>query len=134
VFPHGITAGSFRTATTRRKAVRTGSFLALLVVLTLSLGLCSLPAGSATLQRHAATDEQLAGVTTTYKGGDDGEGIDTGDDDRWGNAHVDGGDLESGGSPGDDEENGGAINDERIFLRTHLIAVRFLFGYLVGLL
>ena len=102
------------------------------MVLALSLGVCSLPAGSATLQRHSATDGQVVSVTT-YKGGDDGEGIDTGDDDRWGNDPIDGDDPESGDGSGDDGEGNGEISG-RVFGRVHVISVRILFGFLVALL
>jgi hypothetical protein len=129
---YGYSIELLQTATTRRKAVSTRRILALLVVLALSLGLCSIPAGSATLQRNAATGEQVVGVAT-YKGGDDGEGIESGDDDRWGNNPIDDDPPESGGEPGDDEEANGEISG-RVMGRVHVISVRFLFGYLVALL
>jgi hypothetical protein len=113
--------------------VRTGKILALLVVLALSLLLCTVPAGSATLQRHTANDDQLAGVTI-FKGGDDGEGIDSGDDDRWGNARTTGSDPELGTSHGDDGDGISEISSQSIMTSARLISIRFLFGYLVVLL
>jgi len=112
--------------------VSTRRILALLVVLALGLGLCSLPAGSATLQRNAVTGDQVTGVTT-YKGGDDGEGIESGDDDRWGNASIDDDPPESGDEPGGDGEGNSEVIG-RVMGRVHVISVRFLFGYLVALL
>lgn len=110
----------------------TRRILALLVVLALSLGVFSLPAGSATLQRHTASVGTEVGVTT-YKGGDDGDGIENGDDDRWGNISVDGDDPEIGGSPDEDEDE--AISD-RVQKRVHSIdeQLRILFRFLVALL
>ena len=82
----------------------TRRILALLVVLALSLGLCSVPAGSATLQRASVTGGDVTSVTT-FKDGDDGEDIEGGDDDRWGNISIDGGNSGDQGNAGDDEEN-----------------------------
>jgi hypothetical protein len=124
--------GSLQTATTRRKAVSTRRIFALLVVLALSLGLCSLPAGSAMLQRHTATDDVSVVGVATYKGGDDGGGIESGDDDRWGNTSPDDPEEESG-QPGGDEEGNDEIN-ARVAGGVHLIGFRFLFGYLMALL
>jgi hypothetical protein len=124
-----------QTATTRRKAVSTRRILALLVVLALSLGLCSIPAGSATLQRTSATGD-VASVTTYRDGDGDGEDIDGGDDDRWGNLTPpdnggEGGDPEAGG--GDEEEGNGEMGTDRILGRVNVlqIGIRSLFGFLV---
>ena len=110
----------------------TRRILALLVVLALSLGLLSLPAGSATLQRHTATDDGSVVGFATYKGGDDGEDLETGDDDRWGNDPVDDDPPEAGGEP-DGEGDNGEISG-RVMGRVHSIGLRFLFGFLVALL
>ena len=107
--------------------------LALLVVLALSLGLCSIPAGSATLQRPSVTGESVTSFTT-FKDGDDGEDLDGGDDDRWGNAEPpDGDDPEAGdGGEGDDGMSGEARMLGRLgMLRLEL---KILFGFLVILL
>jgi len=109
--------------------------LALLVVLALSLGLCSIPAGSATLQRTSVTGESTTALTT-YRDGDDGEGIDDGDDDRWGNTDPIG---ETTGDPdaiGDDEENGDMSGEARMLGRLGMLRLelRVLFGFLVILL
>ncbi len=106
--------------------------LALLVVLALSLGLCSIPAGSATLQRSGVTDGSVTGGPT-FKDGD-GEDIDGGDDDRWGNevpgGPPDGDDATSGDEEGDDD---GSL---RMLGRTGLLRIelRTLFGFLVMML
>ena len=109
--------------------------LALLVVLALSLGLCSIPAGSATLQRTSITG---GGTTTltTYRDGDDGEDIDGGDDDRWGNTDPAG---DNNGDPeavGDDEEDGGVSGEGRVLGRLGMLRLELkaIFGFLVILL
>jgi hypothetical protein len=73
----------------------------------------------------------VVGVAT-YKGGDDGEGIESGDDDRWGNNPIDD-DPPENGEPGDEDGNNEASN-ERMMSRSHMIGLRFLFGFLVALL
>ena len=105
--------------------------LALLVVLALSLGLCSIPAGSATLQHSGVTDGSVTGGPA-FKDGDGGD-IDGGDDDRWGN-EVPGGPPDDGGATSGDEEDDddslqalGRAGLLRIELRT-------LFGFLVIML
>ena len=109
--------------------------LALLVVLALSLGLCSVTAGSATLQRPSATGEGVANVTT-FMEGDDGEDIDGGDDDRWGNTNSiggnNGGPETSSGDEGDDNE----LDDTRMFGRLGMLQVelRALLDFLVMML
>ena len=109
--------------------------LALLVVLALSLGLCSIPAGSATLQRTSITGESTTALTA-YREGDDGEGIDGGDDDRWGNTDPIG---ENSGDPdatGDDEEDGAESGEARMLGRLGMLRLelKVLFGFLVILL
>ncbi len=108
--------------------------LALLVVLALSLGLCSIPAGSATLQRPSVTGESVT-TLTTFKDGDDGEDLDGGDDDRWGNAEPTGGDDEPEDGGGD-EENGGMGDEARMLGRLGMLRLelKILFGFLVMLL
>ncbi len=105
--------------------------LALLVVLALSLGLCSIPAGSATLQRTSITGGSTIALTT-YRDGDDGEGIDDGDDDRWGNTDTSG-DPEA---VDDDEENDGMSGEARMLGRLGMLRLelKVLFGFLVILL
>ena len=112
----------------------TRRLLALLVVLALSLGLCSIPAGSATLQRTSVTGESvMAGPSS--RDGDDGEDIDGGDDDRWGNTDPIGEDDDPEATDGDDEEGNGEIGSDRIFGRIVLqIEVRTIFGILVMML
>ena len=108
--------------------------LALLVVLALSLGLCSIPAGSATLQRPSVTGESVT-TLTTFKDGDDGEDLDGGDDDRWGNAQPTGGDDDP--EVGDGGEGDGGISGEsRVFGRFGVLRLELeiLFGFLVILL
>ena len=109
--------------------------LALLVVLALSLGLCSIPAGSATLQRTSITGEG-ASTFTTFKDGDDGEGIDGGDDDRWGNTDPVGDNAGDPEATGDDEEEGNMSGEARMLGRLGMLSLelRALFGLLVILL
>jgi len=109
--------------------------LALLVVLALSLGLCSIPAGSATLQRTSVTGESTTALTT-YRDGDDGEGIDGGDDDRWGNTDPIGENTGDPEATGDDEENGDMSGEARMLGRLGMLRLelRVLFGFLVILL
>jgi hypothetical protein len=125
----------FQTATTRRKAVSTRRILALLVVLALSLGLCSVPAGSAPLQRTSFTGESVT-AGPSFRDGDDGEDIDGGDDDRWGDLDPIGGDEDDPEATGGDEEEGnGEVGGDRIFGRVWLqIEVRTIFGILVMML
>ena len=108
--------------------------LALLVVLALSLGLCSIPAGSATLQRPSVTGESVT-TLTTFKDGDDGEDLDGGDDDRWGNVQPTGGDddMKAGDGGEGDSDIGG---ESRMFGRFGVLRLEFeiLFGFLVILL
>jgi hypothetical protein len=106
--------------------------LALLVVLALSLGLCSIPAGSATLQRPSVTGESVTSFTT-FKDGDDGEDLDGGDDDRWGNTEPPDDDPEVGdGGEGDDGMSGEARMLGRLgMLRLEL---EILFGFLMMVL
>ncbi|HYW69332.1 MAG TPA: hypothetical protein VE960_06970 [bacterium] len=109
--------------------------LALLVVLALSLGLCSIPAGSATLQRAPVTGGEVIGVTDT-KDGDDGEDIDGGDDDRWGNTEINGGgNGDQGTGSGDDEEEDG-LGQTTLLGRMGVLSaeLRVLFGFLVMML
>ena len=108
--------------------------LALLVVLALSLGLCSIPAGSATLQRPSVTGES-AEAFTTFREGDDGEDID-GDDDRWGNTDPDGGDSGDPEAGDDGEENDGMSDEARMLGRLGMLRLelKILFGFLVILL
>jgi len=108
--------------------------LALLVVLALSLGLCSVTAGSATLQRPSATGEGVANVTTFMEGGD-GEDIDGGDDDRWGSTNTIGGNNGDPDTAGDDEDGEGDDN-VRMLGRLGMLQVelRALFGFLVMML
>ncbi len=108
--------------------------LALLVVLALSLGLCSIPAGSATLQRPSVTGESVT-TLTTFKDGDDGEDLDGGDDDRWGNSEPTGGDDDPEATGGD-EENGSVGGDARMLGRLGMLRLelKILFGFLVMLL
>lgn len=108
--------------------------LALLVVLALSLGLCSIPAGSATLQRPSVTGESVT-TLTTFKDGDDGEDLDGGDDDRWGNAEPAGGDDDPEAGDGGEEDDG--LSDEaRMLGRLGMLRLelKILFGFLVILL
>ena len=109
--------------------------LALLVVLALSLGLCSIPAGSATLQRTSITGGSTTALTT-YRDGDDGEGIDGGDDDRWGNTDPVGDNNGDPEAAGDDEEDGGVSGEARVLgrLGTLRLDIMTLFGFLVILL
>jgi hypothetical protein len=109
--------------------------LALLVVLALSLGLCSIPAGSATLQRPSVTGDDVTTITT-FKDGDDGEDIDGGDDDRWGNTDINGGDNGDPEATDDDEENGDMSGEARMLGRLGMLRLelRVLFGFLVILL
>jgi len=109
--------------------------LALLVVLALSLGLCSIPAGSATLQRASVTGGAVTGVTDT-KDGDDGEDIDGGDDDRWGNTEINGdGNGDQGTGNGDDEEEGD-LGATTLLGRVGVLnaELRVLFGFLAMML
>ena len=108
--------------------------LALLVVLALSLGLCSIPAGSATLQRPSVTGESVT-TLTTFKDGDDGEDLDGGDDDRWRNAQPTGGDDDP--EVGDGGEGDGGIGGESgAFGRLGVLRLelKILFDFLVILL
>ncbi len=109
--------------------------LALLVVLALSLGLCSIPAGSATLQRTSITGGSTIALTT-YRDGDDGEGIDDGDDDRWGNTDPNGATNGDPEAVGDDEEDGGVSGEARMLGRLGMLRLelKVLFGFLVILL
>ena len=109
--------------------------LALLVVLALSLGLCSIPAGSATLQRTPATGGEVIGVTDT-KDGDDGEDIDGGDDDRWGNTEINGDGNGDQGSAGDEDDEDGELGDAQLLGRLGVLSaeIRALFGFLVMML
>lgn len=113
----------------------TRRILALLVVLALSLGLCSIPAGSATLQRPSTTGDSVIS-DTTFKDGEDGEDIEGGDDDRWGNITVNGGDNGDHGTAGDGEEDDDALNQISMVGRFGVlsIGVRTLFGFLVTML
>ncbi|MCK4410248.1 MAG: hypothetical protein KAW67_09185 [Candidatus Eisenbacteria sp.] len=109
--------------------------LALLVVLALSLGLCSIPAGSATLQRTSITGGSTTSTLTAFKDGDDGEDID-GDDDRWGNTDpigVNNGDPET--TSGDEEDDdAGDVADMLGRLGRLRLELEILFGFLVILL
>ena len=109
--------------------------LALLVVLALSLGLCSVTAGSATLQRTSVTGDSVIS-DATFKDGDDGGDIDGGDDDRWGNTRVNGGDNGDQGTATGDEEDDDVIGDTRLFGRVGVlhVGIRTLFGFLVTML
>ncbi|MFH1689478.1 MAG: hypothetical protein ABIE42_04485 [Candidatus Eisenbacteria bacterium] len=113
----------------------TRRILGLLVVLALSLGLCSVPAGSATLQRPSVTGDSVTTVTT-FKDGDDGEDIDGGDDDRWGNNTVIGRTNGDPAATGGDEEDDDVIDEARLLGRLGVlrIEIRTLFGFLVVLL
>ncbi len=109
--------------------------LALLVVLALSLGLCSIPAGSATLQRPSYAGGSTT-TLTTYKEGDDGEDLDGGDDDRWGNTEPTGGpdgDAEAGEGG---EEDDGLSDEARVLGRFSMLRLelKILFGFLVRVL
>ena len=107
--------------------------LALLVVLALSLGLCSVTAGSATLQRPSVTGDSVIS-DTTFKEGDDGEDIEGGDDDRWGNTNING---EESGSVGDDEdEDDSDLNNSLMLGRMGVldIEIRTLLRFLVMML
>ena len=112
----------------------TRRILALLVVLALSLGLCSVPAGSATLQRPSVAGDSTIS-DTTFREGDDGEDIECGDDDRWGNTGVIGGVGGDEGSAGDEEDDSD-LNDVRMLGRLGMLSIeiRTLFGYLVMML
>jgi hypothetical protein len=105
------------------------------VVLALSLALCCIPAGSATLQRTSVTGESVT-AGPSFRDGDDGEDIDGGDDDRWGNLDPIGGDEDDPEAGGGDEEDGnGEVGSDRIFGRVFLqIGVRTIFGFLVVML
>ncbi len=113
----------------------TRRILALLVVLALSLGLCSVPAGSATLQRPSVTDDEVIS-DASFKDGDDGEDIDGGDDDRWGNLTINGGDNGDQGTAGGDEDDDEALSEISMIGRLGVlnIGVRTLFGFLVIML
>ncbi|MBN1458630.1 MAG: hypothetical protein JXA57_03780 [Armatimonadetes bacterium] len=114
--------------------MRTRRILALLVVLALCLAGWSIPAGSAMLQQPQDT----VGAVSSGPSAKDGEGedVDGGDDDRWGNTNpVDGG---GGGS-----DDGGAVDNEDEFggnarllgnMDVLRIELRALFGFLVILL
>ena len=106
--------------------------LALLVVLALSLGLCSIPAGSATLQRTSVTEGSVASVTT-FMDGDDGEDIEDGDDDRWGNTDPTGGDSGDPQAGNDDEEDDGMSAETRMLGRLGMLRLelKIIFGFLV---
>ena len=106
--------------------------LTLLVVLALSLGLCSIPAGSATLQRTSITGGGTTALTT-YRDGDDGEDLDGGDDDRWGNTEPIGGDNGGPDPTNGDEEDDGAVGDDSMLARIGVLSLglRTLFGFLV---
>lgn len=111
----------------------TRKLLALLVVLALSLGLCSVTAGSATLQRPSVTGDSVIS-DTTFKEGDDGEDIEGGDDDRWGNTNING---EESGSVGDDEdEDDSDLNNSLMLGRMGVldIEIRTLLRFLVMML
>ena len=105
--------------------------LALLVVLALSLGLCSIPAGSATLQRTSVTGGSATAFTAS-RDGDDGEDLDGGDDDRWGNTEPIGGDNGVPESTNGDEEDDGVVGDNSMLARIGML--RFGLGALFGLL
>jgi hypothetical protein len=106
--------------------------LALLVVLALSLGLCSIPAGSATLQRTSITGEGTT-TLTTFKEGDDGGNTEGGDDDRWGNTDPIGDDDGEPEATGGDEEEGGISGEARMLGRLGMLRLelKILFGFLV---
>ena len=106
--------------------------LALLVVLALSLGLCSIPAGSATLQGTSITGGS-ATTLTTYKDGDDGEDIETGDDDRWGNTDPVGDNNGDPEATNDDEEDDGVSGEARMLGRFGMLRLelRVLLGFLM---
>ena len=112
----------------------TRRILGLLVVLALSLGLCSIPAGSATLQRPSVTGESVTTITT-FKDGDDGEDLDGGDDDRWGDTEPTGGDDDPEAGDGG-EEDGGLNDDARMLGRLGMLRLelKIFFGFLVILL
>ena len=114
----------------------TRKILALLVVLALGLSLCSIPAGSATLQRSTGSENCSVTGGPTFKDGD-GEDVDGGDDDRWGNESVGGPPDESSGghASGDDDENG-EEDCFQVLGRTGLIRIelRALLGLLVIML
>ena len=109
--------------------------LALLVVLALSLGLCSIPAGSATPQRTPIAGGEVIGVTDA-KDGDDGEDIDGGDDDRWGNTEINGGGNGDQGSAGDEDDEDGELGDTQLLGRLGALSteLRVLFGFLAMML
>ena len=114
----------------------TRRILALLVVLALSLALCSIPAGSATLQRTSVTGDESVTAGPSFRDGDDGEDIDTGDDDRWGNIDPIQGDSGNGEAGGDDDNVNGDMGSDRIFGRVSVlqIGVRNVLGFLVMML
>jgi hypothetical protein len=104
------------------------------VVLALSLALCSIPAGSATLQRTSVTGESVT-AGPSFRDGDDGEDIDGGDDDRWGNTDPIGDDDPPEATGGDEEDGNGELGSDRMFGRVWLqIEVRTIFGILVMML
>ena len=106
---------------------------ALLVVLALSLGLCSIPAGSATLQRTSITGGSTTTTLTSFKDDDDGEGIDGGDDDRWGNTDPVGGNNGDPGAASGDEEDDNTSDVARMLGRFGVLSLELktLFGFLV---
>ena len=73
---------------------------------------------------------------TTFMEGDDGEDIDGGDDDRWGNTNTIGGNNGDPETAGDDEEDDDEFNDTRMLGRLGMLQVelRALFGFLVMML
>ena len=109
--------------------------LALLVVLALSLGLGSVPAGSATLQRTSVTSDYVA-AGPSCKDGDGGEVIDGGDDDRWGNIDPIGGNDDPECPGGDGDGMNDEVGSSRMFGRVNAlqIGVRTIFGILVMML
>lgn len=114
----------------------TRRLLALLVVLALSLGLWSIPAGSATLQRTPVTGENVM-TGPSFKDGDDGGDMNGGDDDRWGSTDTIGGDGENGAAGEESGEDAGEMSSSFRglggvdMLRVHIQA---LLGFIVTLL
>jgi hypothetical protein len=105
------------------------------VVLALSLGLWSIPAGSATLQRTSVTTDYVT-AGPSCKDGDGGEDIDGGDDDRWGNLDPIGGNDDPESTGGDDEEMDDEVGSSWMFGRLNVLqtGVRTIFGFLVMML
>ena len=120
----------------KEEGVSTRRILALLVVLALSLGLCSIPAGSATLQRTSVVTGEVMTASPEAKDGDEGGDPDGGDDDRWGNASAGGANGDQTSTGGDDEDGDPLQSETRLLgdmgaLRMHIWAV---LGHLVILL